>query len=272
MMTPWRLTRCGWSGTARPSGVATADTRRPPTWRSRRTASGSAAALRDRLDGKPFALVLTSPRERARQTARLTGHPEAEVDADLAEWDYGDLEGETSEEIRESYPGWTIWSGPVPGGETSEQVGARLDRVVERCRAADGRVAAVRPRACAAGAGSALAGPPGRRGPAPAARHRDRVGARFRARDAGRAPVELLTGASQSLDPGGRAPRPWIPCRYGRSVRAARSRWPGRPVAGGPARTTARSTCCGGPTRRRTTSSCAPWAWPATSRRTSRGR
>ncbi len=104
------------------------------------TADGErvAAALRDRLDGKPFALVLTSPRERARQTARLTGHPEAEVDADLAEWDYGDLEGETSEEVRESYPGWTIWTGPVPGGETSEQVGTRLDRVVERCRAADG--------------------------------------------------------------------------------------------------------------------------------------
>jgi probable phosphoglycerate mutase len=106
------------------------------------TADGErvAAALRDRLEDDRFALVLTSPRERARQTARLTGHPEAEVDADLAEWDYGDLEGETSEEIRETYPGWTIWTGPVPGGETAEQVGARLDRVVERCRAADGRV------------------------------------------------------------------------------------------------------------------------------------
>ena len=106
------------------------------------TADGErvAAALRDRLEDDRFALVLTSPRERARQTARLTGHPEAEVDADLAEWDYGDLEGETSEEIRETYPGWTIWTGPVPGGETAEQVAARLDRVVERCRAADGRV------------------------------------------------------------------------------------------------------------------------------------
>ena len=106
------------------------------------TADGErvAAALRDRLEDDRFALVLTSPRERARQTARLTGHPEAEVDADLAEWDYGDLEGETSEEIRETYPGWTIWTGPVPGGEYAEQVAARLDRVVERCRAADGRV------------------------------------------------------------------------------------------------------------------------------------
>jgi probable phosphoglycerate mutase len=99
-----------------------------------------AAELRDRLDGEGFGLVLTSPRARARETARLTGHPEARVDDDLAEWDYGDLEGQTSEEIRETCPGWTIWSGPVPGGETADQVSARLDRVVERCREADGRV------------------------------------------------------------------------------------------------------------------------------------
>jgi probable phosphoglycerate mutase len=50
------------------------------------------------------------------------------------------LEGETTEEIRETYPDWTIWTGPVPGGETADQVAARLDRVVERCRQADGRV------------------------------------------------------------------------------------------------------------------------------------
>ena len=99
-----------------------------------------AAGIRDRLDDDDFSLVLTSPRLRARQTAELAGHPEAEVDDDLAEWDYGDLEGKTSEEIRETYPGWTIWSGPVPGGESASQVAARLDRVVARCRVADGRI------------------------------------------------------------------------------------------------------------------------------------
>ncbi len=99
-----------------------------------------AAGLRDRLDDDVFSLVLTSPRLRARQTARLAGHPEAEVDDDLAEWDYGDLEGRTTAEIRAVHADWTIWSGPVPGGETAEQVAARLDRVVARCRAADGRV------------------------------------------------------------------------------------------------------------------------------------
>ncbi len=100
----------------------------------------AAERLRDRLDDDPFALVLTSPRERARETARLCGHPEAGVDDDLAEWDYGDLEGRTTAEIRETDPDWTIWDGPVPGGESAEQVGARLDRVVARCRAAHGRV------------------------------------------------------------------------------------------------------------------------------------
>jgi broad specificity phosphatase PhoE len=99
-----------------------------------------AESLRGRLADEDFALVLTSPRRRARDTAGLAGHADAEVDDDLVEWDYGDLEGETSEEIRETYPGWTIWQGPVPGGETADQVSARLDRVVARCRETDGRV------------------------------------------------------------------------------------------------------------------------------------
>jgi probable phosphoglycerate mutase len=99
-----------------------------------------AATLRTRLAGEEFSLVLTSPRGRARETARLAGHPEAQVDDDLVEWDYGELEGLTTERIRETYPGWTIWQGPVPGGESADQVGDRLDRVVARCRATGGRV------------------------------------------------------------------------------------------------------------------------------------
>ncbi|MGC4111216.1 MAG: histidine phosphatase family protein [Nocardioides sp.] len=99
-----------------------------------------AARLRDRLEGTAFSLVLTSPRQRARITAGLAGHPDATVDDDLVEWDYGELEGLTTEQIRETYPGWTIWSGPVPGGESPDEVSRRLDRVVARCRAAEGRV------------------------------------------------------------------------------------------------------------------------------------
>jgi probable phosphoglycerate mutase len=117
-------------------GRHTSTTDLPLTEEGRRVAE----SLRSRLHDDRFALVLTSPRRRARDTATLAGFPDAEVDEDLVEWDYGDLEGLTSEEIRETLPGWTIWQGHVPGGETAEQVSARLDRVIERCRAADGRV------------------------------------------------------------------------------------------------------------------------------------
>jgi probable phosphoglycerate mutase len=94
----------------------------------------------ERLACEEFDLVLTSPRLRARHTAALIGHEDAEVDEDLVEWGYGDYEGITTAEIRETVPGWTIWSHPVPGGESAEQVTERLDRVVERAHAEAGRV------------------------------------------------------------------------------------------------------------------------------------
>jgi probable phosphoglycerate mutase len=98
-----------------------------------------AGTLRDRLEGVRFDLVLTSPRQRARRTAELAGFPDAVVDDDLAEWDYGDYEGITTPEIRETVPGWTVWSHPCPGGETAQQVTDRLDRVVRRVREQGGR-------------------------------------------------------------------------------------------------------------------------------------
>ncbi|HTW15711.1 MAG TPA: histidine phosphatase family protein [Nocardioides sp.] len=97
-----------------------------------------ARGLPARLAGTDFVQVLTSPRQRARRTAELAGYADAEVDEDLVEWAYGDYEGITTAEIRERVPDWTIWSGPVPGGESAAQVGERLDRVVARARAADG--------------------------------------------------------------------------------------------------------------------------------------
>jgi len=98
-----------------------------------------ARALRPRLAGTSFDLVLTSPRQRARRTALLAGFPDAVVDDDLAEWRYGDLEGLTTEQIRAAYPDWTIWSGPWPDGEQPGEVARRLDRVIARARAHDGR-------------------------------------------------------------------------------------------------------------------------------------
>jgi broad specificity phosphatase PhoE len=101
-----------------------------------------AEALGRRIAWRRFALVLTSPLPRARETCRLAGLAAgAELDADLAEWDYGAFEGRTSADIRKENPGWTIWSGGVPGGETAAQVGARADRVIARVTGAGGDVA-----------------------------------------------------------------------------------------------------------------------------------
>lgn len=99
----------------------------------------TAVALGGRLSGAGFRLVLTSPRQRARHTAELAGFADAEVCEDLVEWTYGDYEGLTTAQIRESVPGWTLWTHGPLGGETAEQVAARLDRVVERVRTAGGR-------------------------------------------------------------------------------------------------------------------------------------
>lgn len=101
-----------------------------------------ARGLGSRLADSTFDLVLTSPRKRARVTAELAGFPDAVIDDDLAEWAYGDYEGVTTDEIRQEVPGWTVWTHPSPGGETADQVGARLDRVVERAREVPGRTLA----------------------------------------------------------------------------------------------------------------------------------
>ena len=98
----------------------------------------AARGLATRLAGTPFALVLTSPRQRAWRSAELAGFPDAEPDPDLAEWEYGDYEGVTTLEIQERVPGWTVWTHPSPEGESAEQVAARLDRVVTRVRSTDG--------------------------------------------------------------------------------------------------------------------------------------
>jgi broad specificity phosphatase PhoE len=108
------------------------------------TAAGErqAAAIGRYLAGRPFALVLTSPLQRAHETCRLAGYGGvAQIEPDLCEWDYGAYEGRTSAQIQESVPGWTIWTSPVPRGETIQQVAARAGRVIERAAKAGGHVA-----------------------------------------------------------------------------------------------------------------------------------
>ncbi|MDA0180519.1 histidine phosphatase family protein [Solirubrobacter phytolaccae] len=104
------------------------------------TERGREAAARLRGQLGDFALVLASPRVRARETARLAGFEAPEITPDLAEVDYGDYEGLTTDTIRETRPGWTLWADGSPGGETLAEAGARVDRVIARALEADGDV------------------------------------------------------------------------------------------------------------------------------------
>jgi broad specificity phosphatase PhoE len=98
-----------------------------------------AARLASALAHRAFALVLTSPLQRARETCALAGFGAvAEVDEDLREWDYGEYEGRTTASIRDERPGWSLWSDGVPGGEDAAAVGRRADRVIVRLRGAPG--------------------------------------------------------------------------------------------------------------------------------------
>jgi probable phosphoglycerate mutase len=94
------------------------------------------------LTKESFALVLTSPLERARQTCELAGLGErAEIEHDLMEWNYGEYEGITTKQIHATRPGWLLFRDGCPGGESPEQVGARADRLIARLRAVEGHVA-----------------------------------------------------------------------------------------------------------------------------------
>jgi probable phosphoglycerate mutase len=120
------------------SGRHTSFTDEPLTARGREQAD----ALATRLVRWDFAEVLSSPRGRALETCARAGlRDRAEIVDDLVEWDYGDYEGRTTDEIRASRSGWSIFSGDPPGGETAAEVGARADRVIARVLAADGPVA-----------------------------------------------------------------------------------------------------------------------------------
>jgi probable phosphoglycerate mutase len=117
------------------SGQHTGTTDIPLTERGRE----AARALGEKLRGESFDLVLTSPLARARDTCTLAGFGDgAVVTADLAEWNYGEYEGITTEEIREKVPGWTVFTDGCPGGETAAQVGDRVDRVIDTVRGLGG--------------------------------------------------------------------------------------------------------------------------------------
>lgn len=90
---------------------------------------------------KSFALVLTSPLNRARMTCELAGlGGQAQIDNNLMEWNYGEYEGLTTQQIYAKSPEWMLFNDGCPGGEKPEQVGARADQVIARIREVDGDV------------------------------------------------------------------------------------------------------------------------------------
>ncbi|HEX3263323.1 MAG TPA: histidine phosphatase family protein [Solirubrobacterales bacterium] len=122
-----------WSVNGRHTGT----TDLPLTENGRRRARN----LAPRLAGREFALVLTSPMQRARETCELAGLGDgAQTRDDLREWDYGEYEGITTREIHERRPGWSLWRDGCPDGEQAADVGARADRVIAEARGADGDV------------------------------------------------------------------------------------------------------------------------------------
>ena len=107
------------------------------------TEHGERNALRigERLAGLSFAMVLTSPLQRAIQTCHLAGFGSAaRADSNLVEWNYGNYEGLRTAEIRAERPDWQLFHDGCPGGESPEQVGGRADEVIGRLRASRGDV------------------------------------------------------------------------------------------------------------------------------------
>ena len=87
------------------------------------------------LAGQTFDCVICSPLQRAMRTCEIAGYlSTARIEPDLREWDYGDCTTFTQDQIRERCPGWTVWSGPLPNGETAGDVAQRARRVIERLR------------------------------------------------------------------------------------------------------------------------------------------
>ncbi|MCC6589202.1 MAG: histidine phosphatase family protein [Bryobacterales bacterium] len=100
-----------------------------------------AALIGEALRGRSFALVLSSPLQRAWDTCQMAGFGDrVQPDPNLREWDYGEYEGVTTASIHNKNPWWDLWNDGVPGGETITQVAARALDVIDRAMHADGDV------------------------------------------------------------------------------------------------------------------------------------
>jgi broad specificity phosphatase PhoE len=176
--TAWSLT-----------GQHTGTTDIPLTDNGRRLAE----RMRPVLARNAFGLVLCSPMQRARETCELAGlGDKAVIDSDLVEWNYGEYEGLTPNQIHEVAPDSLIFRDGCPGGKAPEQVGARVDRVIARSRGPR-RHRAIRARTCAARACSALDRAARGRRPAFSAGYGYLVCPRLLPRDTGRADLERVS-------------------------------------------------------------------------------
>ena len=120
------------------AGRHTGRTDLPLTEAGRRAAAHTAR----KLEGQSFERVLSSPLRRARETCEICGlAPQAQSVDQLMEWDYGEYEGLTTEQIRERRPDWSLWRDGCPGGESPGQVGARADAVIATLQGLRGRAA-----------------------------------------------------------------------------------------------------------------------------------
>lgn len=97
-----------------------------------------AAHLRKKIANVSFDAVFTSPRKRALETCEGLPH---QIDPNLCEWDYGEYEGKTNEEIQKIKPHWNLFRDGVPGGEKATDVGKRADAFLKKTMSYSGNVA-----------------------------------------------------------------------------------------------------------------------------------
>ena len=139
MRTPPRPRSCGSSGTGRPSGAGRAGTPRRPTCRSPSTGS------RWRATWPPVSRTSTSTRSSPARGGGPAPPPSwsgVPGPRSTRTWSSGrtaTTRASPPPTIRETVPGWSVWTHPTPGGESAATVSARLDRVVEKAREHPGR-------------------------------------------------------------------------------------------------------------------------------------
>ncbi|KAL5535424.1 hypothetical protein ACEPAF_3518 [Sanghuangporus sanghuang] len=89
------------------------------------------------LDPDNICHAFVSPRIRSRRTfellfANVPNPPPHTFTEEVREWDYGDYEGLTADEIKQKDRYWSIWRTGCPGGESAEEMTKRVDAVIDQ--------------------------------------------------------------------------------------------------------------------------------------------